>query len=64
MRQNPSNVTSETYELKIVTFENGQPEEFLQLMKNFKRAVDRTETTMSAGNMNFLLNILRGEALQ
>ena len=60
MRQNPSNVTSETYELKIVTFENGQPEEFLQLMKNFKRAVDGTETTTTAGKINYLRTMLRG----
>ena len=26
MRWNPSDADSETYELKIVTFENGQPE--------------------------------------
>ena len=47
MGRNPSDVASETYKLKIVTFENGQPEEFLQHMKNFNRAVYGTETTMA-----------------
>ena len=35
MRRNPSDTASETYKLEIVTFENGQPEEFLKLMKNY-----------------------------
>ena len=52
MRQNPSDAVSETYELKIFTFEHGQPEEFLQLVKNFRRAVDGTGTKMSAGKIN------------
>ena len=29
MRRNPSKAASETYELKIFTFDHGQPEEFL-----------------------------------
>ena len=42
---NLSDANSETYELKIVTFEHDQPEEFLALMKNFNRAVDGTGKT-------------------
>ena len=40
MRRNPSDAASKTYKLKIVTFEHGQPEEFLQIIKKSKRAVD------------------------
>ena len=50
--------------MKIVIFEHGQLEEFLQLMKNFKRAVDRTGTTVTAGKINYLRTLLRGEALR
>ena len=52
MRQNPFIDASETYEFNIATFEHGQPEEFLQLMNNFKRVVEGTGTTMASGNNN------------
>ena len=64
MRQNPSDADSETYKLKIFTFEHGQSEEFLQLVKNFKRAIDRTWTTTAAGRINYLHTLLHGEVLQ
>ena len=54
---------SETYELKIVNFKHGQTKEFLQLIKNFKRAVDGTGTATTAGKINYLLTLLRGESL-
>ena len=60
MRQNPSNAEWEMYELKIIIFEHGQPEEFLQLVKNFKRAVDGTGTKMAAGKINYLRTLLCG----
>ena len=52
MCRNLSDANSETYELKIVTFEHGQPEEFLALVKNFKKLVEGTGTTTAAGNIN------------
>ena len=55
---------SETKKLKIVTFKHGQPEDLLQLMKNFKRAFDGTDTKTAAGKINYLCTLLRGEALQ
>ena len=64
MCQNPSNIASEMYKLKIVTFDHGQLEEFLQLMKNFKRVVDGTGTATVAGNINYPLTILHWESLQ
>ena len=33
MRQDPASDTSDTYKLKVQTFENGKPEEFIQMMK-------------------------------
>ena len=64
MLQNLSDTHSETYKLKIVTFEHGQPEQFLQLLNNFKRAVDWTGTTTAEGKIKYLRNLLHGEALQ
>ena len=52
MCRNLSDANSEKYELKIVTFEHGQPEEFLALVKNFKKLVEGTGTTTAAGNIN------------
>ena len=63
MLWNPSDVDSEMYELNIATFEHGQPEEFLALMKNFKTNIDRTGPTLAAGKINYLSNILRRESL-
>ena len=54
----------EMYELKIETFEHGQPEEFLALMKNFKTAIDGTGNKSAAVKINYLCNLLHGEALQ
>ena len=64
MRRNPALAASETYELKMATFENGQPEEFLALLKNFKIAINGTGTTSVAGWINYLRTILRAEALK
>ena len=64
MCQKPSDADSEACELKIVTFEIGQPEEFLHLMNNFKRSVDRTGTTTAVGKINYVHTLLRGEALR
>ena len=36
---------SKNYELKVPTFENGIPEEFLHMMKDFNIATDGTGTT-------------------
>ena len=60
MHQNPLDAASETYTLKIVTFEHGQPEEFLKLMKNFKRAVNETGNKTAVGEINYLRNLLHG----
>ena len=64
MRRDPSNADSETYELKIALFENGQPEGILALMKNFKSEIDRTGNTSAAGKINYIRTLLYGEALQ
>ena len=58
MRRNLYGANSETYKLKIVTFEHGQPEKFLAIMKDFKRVVYGTETTTAAVKINYQKNML------
>ena len=60
MRQDPASDTSDTYKLKVQTFENGKPEEFLQMMKNFKTDVVRTGTTSTTGTIQFIRTMLHG----
>ena len=64
MRRDPAYAMSENYVLKIPMFENGKPEEFLKMMKNFETALNGTGTTSTAGKINYLRNLLRGESLQ
>ena len=64
MRQEPASATSETYKLKVQTFKNGKPEEFIQMMKDFKTSIDGTGTTSSPGKTQSLCTMLRGEALR
>ena len=40
--QNPESANSETYELKIDTFDNIKQENFLDIMKKFNTAIDGT----------------------
>ena len=64
MRQDPVSATSETSELKFQTFDNGKPEEFLHIMKEFKTATDGTGTTSTTRKTQFIHTMLRGEALR
>ena len=41
MRRNPSQATSETYNMNMYTFDNGPAEEFLALLRKFKIMIDR-----------------------
>ena len=63
IHQDPASATSETYKLKVPTFENGKPEELVQIMKGFNTATDGKRTT-SATEKKFLSAMLRREALR
>ena len=49
---------SETYKLNISTFDDGQPEEFLSLLRNFKIAIDVTGMTTGSGWINYLSTMI------
>ena len=58
MQWYPARATSDTNDLEINMFENGKPEYFLKIMKNFKTAIDATGATSAAGKINYLRTIL------
>ena len=58
--RNTSQATSETNKVNRYTFNNGQPEELLALLKNWKIATDVTGTTLSSGQIKYLRTLLRG----
>ena len=64
MRRDPASSTSKTYKLKVPTSKNGKPEEFLQIMKEFKTATDGTVTTPATVKNHFLRTMLHGYALR
>ena len=64
MLWDPIAATSKTYELKVSTFENGKPEEFLKMMKKFNTAIGGTEATTTAQKTNYIRTLLGGEALR
>ena len=63
MMRNPDSVASETYELKLATFDNDQLEEFLALLNYFKTAINGTETMSISVRINYVLKLLREKAL-
>ena len=64
MRRNISLAASKTYNINMNTLDDGQPEEFLSLLKNFNNATDGTGATNSSGRINYLHMMLRGHSLK
>ena len=46
------------------TFDDGQPEEFLSLLRNFNIVIDGTGNTTPSGRINYLRTMLSGQALR
>ena len=59
-----NSAASETYKLKMGTFESCYPEAILKILANFYKVVVKTGTSYPIGNINFLRIFLRGEVLQ
>ena len=64
MHQDPTSSRSETYKLKIAIFENGKIEESLNMVKNFKTAINGTGNTSADRKINYLRTLLSGKSLQ
>ena len=56
--------TSETYNINIFTFKDGQLEDFLAILNNFKIIIYVTGTTSLPGRINYLCMMLSGYALR
>ena len=54
MRRQQSSVACKTYNINMKIFDNGQPEEFLSILNNFKIATEGTVTTTPSGQINYL----------
>ena len=62
--KNPSQAASETYKINISTFDDGQPEELIALLRNFRIAIDGTNRTTASGHINYLRAMLCGTSLR
>ena len=56
--------TSETYNINISTYDDGRPEYFLAILKNFKIAIDGTFKTYPSAQINYLHTMLRGQLIK
>ena len=64
MRRKPDLAASDMNELKMATFKDGQPEEFLALLNNLKITINGTGNTPVEVQMNYLCTMLCEEALR
>ena len=55
---NPLSSVLEMNEVKMITLENGQPEDFLILLRNFKTMINGIGTTTNAVHINDLCTML------
>ena len=62
--EKPLTTRSETCKINTSTFDYGQPEELLVLLRNFKIEIDRTGTTTASGQINYLHTMIRGKSLR
>ena len=64
MIHNPESTGFKMYKLKMTTFENGEAEELIKFLNNFKKAIYGTDTTVVAKGINFILIVLCRELLR
>ena len=63
MGRNPVSAVSKTYKFKMTIFDNYIPEELLQFLNNYKKAIDGTATITVVERISFLHTLLHVEAL-
>ena len=63
MRRNPTSAVSDTYKLKMDTFKNVQPEDFLVLLRKINNMMDGTGTMTVARQIKNLCIMIHVEAL-
>ena len=55
---------SETYELKMVTLDNGQPEECFRMMRNFNIDINEAGNSTVSGRITYVCTMLRSDSLR
>ena len=63
MQRKPTLAMPEKYNINMSTFEYGQPEELLAIIKNLKIEIDGIGTTSPSVRINYMCTMIRGEAL-
>ena len=62
--RNLSQATLETYKFNMYNFDDGQPEECLALLRNWKIATDGNGTTSPSGRIIYLRTLLYGSSFR
>ena len=63
MRRDPTSERSDIYEFKMALFDNGDPEELVLLMQNFKMMLKASGILDTSANLQYLCTLLHCEAL-
>ena len=63
MRGDPTSEKLDLYGFKMTLFDNGNPEELLLFIRNFNMTLEVSIALVSGANIQYLLTLVRGEAL-
>ena len=63
-RRDPTSITPDLYEFSMSIFDDGDPEEFLLLMRNFNMTLASSGTLETGANIQYFHTLARGKALR
>ena len=63
LRRDPTSSTTDLYEFKMSLFDNGNPEEFLLLVRKFNTTLVDSGTLETGAKVQYLHMLVNGEAL-
>ena len=63
LRRDPTSSTADLYEFKMSLFDNGNPEEFLLLVRKFNTTLVDSGTLETGAKVQYLHMLVNGEAL-
>ena len=63
LRKKPASSMSGPYEYKVALFENGEPEEFLLFIREFRKTLRANGVMPEIGRIQYLCTLLCGESL-
>ena len=62
--RDPTSEKSDLYEFKVALFDNGEPQEFLFIVRNLQIMLEASGTLAANAKIQYLRMLLRGEALR